>query len=393
MALVSPEPLAGLECSTESRFWISTVDVRDAVHRMALPDDLSDCFALVGTAQEFSVCELNGDPLEHLWPCCQCLPMGFSLAVYLAQQATTAAVVEATGIAGSELFHDRQVNLSLGHRPWVLFISTTSGSLARTARKLIGSWVAISHELCLRGLLTHELCLASRCCDLGIEVDGEKTAHSGSFDEIREIALGSALGLGVTTCLRTEVGTRHETCDSHISGASDSFICVCGGVQVPAGAFSRTGQLPGRTPTLFNAMPLLESNWSLSWSGTVMATDVCEDGYGVVSGKFPPSVVSAWERRLERHRFWFTSAVQWRKHALAELDPFGATDIVDGECEGRAMLWSIPLRRSHCLPCGKRIGPSTQWFSSSTGRPFTFERPVHRSGEPFVAKSGTGRDA
>ena len=45
-ALASPEALAGLECSADSRFWISTVDVRDAFHCMALPDDLSDCFAL-----------------------------------------------------------------------------------------------------------------------------------------------------------------------------------------------------------------------------------------------------------------------------------------------------------------------------------------------------------
>ena len=28
-----------------------------------------------------------------------------------------------------------------------------------------------------------------------------------------------------------------------------------------------------------------------------------------------------------------------------------------------------------------------------TERPRTFLRPVHRSGDPFVAKSGTGRDA
>ena len=43
-----PRALAGLECNAGSRFWISTVDVRDAFHRMALPDDLSDCFALPG---------------------------------------------------------------------------------------------------------------------------------------------------------------------------------------------------------------------------------------------------------------------------------------------------------------------------------------------------------
>ena len=69
-----------------------------------------------------------------------------------------------------------------------------------------------------------------------------------------------------------------------------------------------------------------------------MATDACEDGYGVVSGEFPPSVVSAWERRLERHRFRFMSAVQGRKHALADLDPFSAAETVEdfsSECEGR----------------------------------------------------------
>ena len=36
-----------------------------------------------------------------------------------------------------------------------------------------------------------------------------------------------------------------------------------------------------------------------------MATDACENGYEVVSGEFPPSVVSASGRRLERRRFRF----------------------------------------------------------------------------------------
>ena len=87
---------------------------------MALPEDPSDCFALPGgTAREFAVYELDGKPLgvdDYLWPCCRCLPMGSSWAVYLAQQAATAAVVEATSIAESELLHDRQVNLSRQHR-------------------------------------------------------------------------------------------------------------------------------------------------------------------------------------------------------------------------------------------------------------------------------------
>ena len=48
VALVCTEALAGLECHGGSSFWNSTVDVRDAFHRMALPQGLSDCFALPG---------------------------------------------------------------------------------------------------------------------------------------------------------------------------------------------------------------------------------------------------------------------------------------------------------------------------------------------------------
>ena len=72
-----------------------------------------------------------------------------------------------------------------------------------------------------------------------------------------------------------------------------------------------------------------------------MVTDVCEDGYGVVSGEFPPTVVSAWGRPLERHRFRFVPAVQGRKHALAALDPFNAAETVEdlsGECGGRYVV-------------------------------------------------------
>ena len=39
VALASPQALAGLECSADSRFWISSPDVRDAFHRMALPEE------------------------------------------------------------------------------------------------------------------------------------------------------------------------------------------------------------------------------------------------------------------------------------------------------------------------------------------------------------------
>ena len=65
-----------------------------------------------------------------------CGPTGFSSAVHLAQQASTAAVVEASGIAESELLNDRQVNLSLEHGARA-FVYIDNIGLVGT-----GSWVA-----------------------------------------------------------------------------------------------------------------------------------------------------------------------------------------------------------------------------------------------------------
>ena len=239
VALARPEALAGLERSADSRFWISTVDVRDAFHRMAVSEDLSDCLALPGgTAREFGVYELDGKPLDvvdYLWRCCRCLPMGFRWAVYLTQQAKTAMVVEATSIAESELLHDRQVNLSVWNTgPGLLSVSTTSGPLLWDREEVDQVMGRISHELCSRGLLTLELCLASRCRDfLGIDLDGEKLrtrAASAQHEELR-------LALHWVLEHRWVSGQKLErVVDLHMYGASASFIRVRGVVQIPAGA-------------------------------------------------------------------------------------------------------------------------------------------------------------
>ena len=137
VALASPKAFAGVECDTNSRFCISTV----AFRLVGLPDDFSYCFALLGgTAREFGVHELDGEPLgdeDYVWPCCHCFPMGFSWAACLAQQATTVAVVESTGIAQSELLH------GLSTEPRAVPKKTTSGSSVRIAWRWIGLWVVL----------------------------------------------------------------------------------------------------------------------------------------------------------------------------------------------------------------------------------------------------------
>ena len=68
-----------------------------------------------------------------------------------------------------------------------------------------------------------------------------------------------------------------------------------------------------------------------------MATDACDDVYGVVAAEFAPALVASWGRLQGRHRFRFQSAVQVRKYALGDLDTPSSRETVEdlsGECEG-----------------------------------------------------------
>ncbi len=82
VSLASPECLAGLECTDEEEYFIATLDVRDAFHRLRLPPELSEMFCFPGGyAHEFNISEIDGVPVERdawIWLACACLPMGFS---------------------------------------------------------------------------------------------------------------------------------------------------------------------------------------------------------------------------------------------------------------------------------------------------------------------------
>ena len=71
-----------------------------------------------------------------------------------------------------------------------------------------------------------------------------------------------------------------------------------------------------------------------------MASDACDDVYGVVAAEFAPALVASWGRLQGRHRFRLQSAVQVRKYALGDLDPPSARETVEDlsrECEGHVV--------------------------------------------------------
>ena len=98
-------------------------------------------------------------------------------------------------MAENELLHNRQ-GLGLVHGPRGFVCIDNIGLIGKDREEVNLLMEKICRELCSQGLLTHELCLPSRCCDiLGVdELDGGRLRTSRSIGYIREIATGTAMG-------------------------------------------------------------------------------------------------------------------------------------------------------------------------------------------------------
>jgi hypothetical protein len=88
------------------------LDVRDCFHRMVMPEWLSEYFCFRPVAAKYvdvSKGLIGGGPCgtdELVWPCCRCLPMGFSWALFLAQRVNEHVCQPCPVLANSQLFND-----------------------------------------------------------------------------------------------------------------------------------------------------------------------------------------------------------------------------------------------------------------------------------------------
>ena len=93
------------------------------------------------------------------------------------------------GITESEFLHDRQMDLCLEHGPRRFVFFDNIGLIGKDCGEVDMLKGRIRRELHARGLLTHELCRAARCCCiLGIELDGERLrtrAASTKYEKLR----------------------------------------------------------------------------------------------------------------------------------------------------------------------------------------------------------------
>ena len=198
-----------------------------------------------------------------MWRCCRCLPLGFSSAVCLAQQATTAPVVklECQKTSCSTIARTSASCTGRG----ALSTLTTSGSFGKDRGEVNLLMEKICRELCSRGLLAHELCLASRCCDIlggstnWMEKGCELAAALGTYEKLR-LALQWILD-----------GQMLERVMGHVSSISlvrRPLLSAFASVQKFQRAhYSKPAffwaSCQSELKHFSYAMPLLESDWSL----------------------------------------------------------------------------------------------------------------------------------
>jgi hypothetical protein len=177
VSLASPECFAGLECTDEEEYFIATLDVRDAFHRLRLPRELSEMFCFPGGyAHEFNVSEIDGVPVERdtwIWPACACLPMGFSWSVFFAQDASCTRATESGAVDSSQILSDSGPDKLLSDRTRYFIYIDNIGIIGKDKTKVNETLYSIQSSLESVGLLTHDVVEACHEQDiLGVSMDG-----------------------------------------------------------------------------------------------------------------------------------------------------------------------------------------------------------------------------
>ena len=106
-------------------------------------------------------------------------------------------------------------------------------------------------------------------------------------------------GPRATACLETGAGTRHGTRDLHVPGTAPLLS-----------AFASVWQAHHNEPSRLNSgtFEMRCHSWKVTGACRGRELSWPRTRVGVVLGECPTSLASAWRRRVERHRFRFSSA-------------------------------------------------------------------------------------
>ena len=327
---------------------LGILDVRDCFHRLEMPPWLSPYFCFwpvkakdVGLTGE----ALDGETLgamDHVYPMCRCLPMGFSWALFLAQRFNEQVASRCPFLSESTIFHDRsepvilrpETGGSTGKSKRHYVYVDNVGALGPTREYATSAQIELSKYFDDIGLLTHDQDVITQSgAVLGNTVDCQNSLSRSLPERVRRVrrAIASILQRGRAQGWILELVIGHCT---FIGLANRPLLCVFHSVyRFIAASYSRCSVLWDSVRdelAVFAALaPLARSSWKIPWNERVISTDASEEGYGVTQAHFPRSLVASAGRVREVLRFRLRPGASARdsalgnaaKHMSDHLDP------------------------------------------------------------------------
>jgi hypothetical protein len=389
VVMAGPEVFANMEVAHTGQLFIAETDIDNCFYRLRIDENYGRYFSLPGVkASDFGITHVAGDlvgPDERIYPCLAVLPMGHTWSLYYAQNVSehqTSSVPDLAGCRPMRGDGSSSVLADPSELTYFVYVDNI-GVIGSDPVRVEEAVRSVASQLTGLGLLCHAPSPASTVADvLGVEFNSERCGFRPTakrYGLIRR-TIEWVLRRGRLSGQQLEILVGHMTYFCMLQrGALSIFNSVYKFIRTAGARTLPLWQSVAEELRVFRSlMPLVNSRWDLPWDCTVLCYDSCEDGRGVVQGKWPlPWVVGA-GRNSERSRFKrMVGGIMPRQAAMRMMDPFSDPLTVVSKVPAEPVsgsLWTSradfpEVQADHIAATTWRVVVSKRWKS----RPITHE--------------------
>ena len=283
-SLPTSAALSNVEVGPDDVVFFSGCDLQNAFYHMSVPAGMEKWFSLPSIpagAIDGLADRLGVSAFDHVVPCLQVLPMGFSWSLHICQ-AVHESRLEVSGVSDSQRVQDRRPapDLSDGITRVATYVDNhlCMGINAKSITKLEG---IIREDLTDNNLPCHDFIDETNVCDfVGLHLDGARHETRVSWKRVWRLRLGIAHALSMPQLSGKEVEILVGHC-TWIGLLRRESLSIFSSVYAFIKRFKKSRGVPWfsvrRELTQFSALlPLLVPEWDLEWSPQVVCTDSSE---------------------------------------------------------------------------------------------------------------------
>ena len=293
--------------------YIALEDVKDFFYRLLMPIALRQYFGLPPLDASL-LRRAFGDHvppelvnMKTVFPCLRVLPLGFSWALYLAQEVHK--TIFARACEGVPVILDRKAGVTLeGEDTAALIYADNANHAGRIAEKVDEQRQTLSRALHDVGLETHEVEDANLLTEsLGVRIDGlaKRSSVTAKRAWRLERSLRALLRGRPVTGREYEKVLGHITC--HCLLRRDLFAFLQYSYDFVRRSYNRRQPLwqcvAAEVQRMIALLPFAFTDMSLPWSRESISVDACESGYAVMGAHLTAGEVRRFPRYDERWRF------------------------------------------------------------------------------------------